>query len=408
VAASGNPGVSDTKSAAHAPAERSAPWYRRLTGASSRPDSRDAINTEIVAALNDVAGAVASARNVDDVLATIAERAKRITGAEKAAVVLTDETGESLDVDTVVVRGELARHLQDWWIPRLDELCEATFATGDAVMERHEEDQAWLVCSPLRIREQPVGMLAVINSAERPFTDLQVALLAILSAFAASSIESTRLAAHGRSLVLEAERERIARELHDGIVQSLFSVSLGLEACKKQTVRDPEGVVRKLSDIQQELTTAMGELRRFVYDLRPADVRSMGLAGAIRQWIRRVGDQTPARGRLVVVGEARTLSAQEEACLYAVAKEAVSNIVRHAKADHYEVRLEYEVDDVQLTIVDDGQGFDLAGALDRSDAGCLGLLSMRERVDKVEGALTFDTRPGDGTNVTVMLQTGSH
>lgn len=384
------------------------PWYRRLRGGFPRQDAREAINTEIVAALNDVAGAVASARSFDDVLATIADRAKRITKAEKAAVVLTDDSGEGLDVDTVVVRGEISRHVQDWWLARLDELCAESFATGEAVMERREQDDAWLVCSPLRIREHPVGLLAVINSTERPFTDLQVALLAILSAFAASSIESARLAERGRSVLLESERERIARELHDGIVQSLFSVSLGLEACKKQTLRDPKGVAARLGDIQHELATAMSELRRFVYDLRPLDVRTLGLAGAIRQWIRRVGDQTPAHGRLVVVGDPRTLASQDEAVLYAVAKESISNVVRHAGAEHYEIRLEYDEDEVRLSVIDDGDGFDLADALERGDSGgCLGLSSMRERVDRVGGQLTVEGRPGDGTTVMATLRTGS-
>jgi signal transduction histidine kinase len=285
------------------------PWFRRLGGVFPHQDPRHVINAEIVAALNDVAGAVASARCVDDVLATIAERAKRITSAEKAAVVLIDETDESLDVGPVVVRGELARHVQDWWLQRLNELNAAIFESGEAIIERHDGDKAWLVCSPLRIREHPIGLLAVINSSSRPFTDLQVALLAILSAFAASSIESARLAEQGRSLVLEAERERIARELHDGLVQSLFSVSLWLEACRKQTLRDPKGVAARLGGIQTELTTAMGELRRFIYDLRPLDVRTLGLPGAINQWIRRVGDQTDAHGRLIVEGEPRPLSA---------------------------------------------------------------------------------------------------
>jgi len=390
-----------------APKDDAVPWYRRLGGA-PREDPRGAISVEIAAALNDVAGAVASARCMDDVLATIADRAKRITGAEKAAVVLTDETGESLDVDTVVVRGQLTRHVQDWWLQRLDELCEETIATGESIMECHDEDHAWLVCSPLRIREQPVGVLAVINSAERPFTDLQVALLAILSAFAASSIESTRIAAHGRSLLLDAERERIARELHDGLVQSLFSVSLGLEACKKQTLRDPQGVALRLGGIQKELTTAMGELRRFVYDLRPMDVRTLGLSGAISQWIRRIGDQTTAHGRLVFAGEPRSLTLAEEACLYAVAKESVSNVARHANADHYEVRIEYDATGVMLSVIDDGDGFDLGDALERGDSGCLGLLGMRERVDKIGGALSIESKPGDGTSVTVtLLQTGS-
>jgi len=83
-------------------------------------------------------------------------------------------------------------------------------------------------------------------------------------------------------------------------------------------------------------------------------------------------------------------------------------VARHANADHYEVRLEYDATGVMLAVIDDGDGFDLGDALERGDSGCLGLLGMRERVDKIGGALSIESRPGDGTTVTVtLLQTGS-
>jgi signal transduction histidine kinase len=376
-------------------------WFRRLAGILPRQDTRRTINAEIIAALNDVAGAVAGAHGAHDVLVTIADRAKQITQAEKAAVVLTNETADALGVDTVVVRGEMARHLQDWWLARLDELRAETFASGETVMERHEKDRAWLACAPLRVRDHPVGMLAVVNSADRPFTDRQVAMLAVLAAFAASSIESARLAEQSHYVLLASERNRIAREMHDGVVQSLFSISLGLEVCKKLVVRDPQEVAARLENLQENLNASMTDLRRLIYDLRPAQLSQMGLAGAIEYWIREITAGESVHGSLAVEGELPDLLPQTEACLYRVAKEAVSNVIKHAYARHFEVRMVGGRDAVSLTVEDDGCGFDAGEVVVGHKTNGLGLRSIRERVDKENGYLTIESEPGRGTRINV-------
>jgi len=201
---------------------------------------------------------------------------------------------------------------------------------------------------------------------------------------------------------LASERDRIAHEMHDGVIQSLFSISLGLELCKKQVFRDPGMVAGRLDDLQMHLNAAMNELRRFVYDLRPMKLNELGLTGAIEYWIREITLGRGIKGALVVEGQRPRLSAASEACLYRVAKEAVSNVVKHSGASRFEVRLSGNEHLVRMSITDDGCGFDATDVINGDGPG-LGLKSIRERIDHEGGTLIVETSPS-GTCIEVELR----
>ena len=371
----------------------------------SRAKRRRISQNELITSLNEVAEAVSSAISIEEALSAIVERAKRVTDTDKAVLILTDEHGDQLDLETIVVRGRRQQHPQEWWWQRLEELGDDVWARRDSVVEHHREQGAWLLWSPVRVKDRPVGVICAINTADRPFTDVQVDFLAVLSAFAGSAIENARLAEESRYVLLASERDRIAREMHDGVVQSLFSISLGLELCKKRVKFDPEGVALRLDDLQTHLNTSMTELRRFIYDLRPVKLTELGLSGAIDYWINEVTMGRPVRGKLVIEGQSPLLSPSEEACLYRVAKESVSNIVKHASAHWFEVRLIGSEDLVTLIIADDGCGFETAGSVNGGGVG-IGLQSIRERVSREGGTLEVESAPGSGTTITVDLDPG--
>jgi len=362
--------------------------------------------TELIASLNEVADAVSSALGVEQVLQVIVERAKRVTDTDKAVLILADEHGEMLDVETIVVRGRRTMHPQEWWLQRLEEVADDVFATGRVLLEPHSEESAWLLCCPVRVKDRPVGLIAAINSAERPFSTVQIDFLAILSAFAASAIENARLNEQSRYVLLASERDRIAREMHDGIAQSLFSISLGLELCKKQVMREPAAVGVRLGELQDHLNTSLSELRRFIYDLRPMKLAELGLTGAIDYWIREVTLGKPLRGRLVVDGVAARLDPGQEACLYRIAKEAVSNVVKHARATEFTVHIDYHEDSVRMEITDDGRGFDVPETLDTGADRGIGLRSIMDRVEKEGGRFELRSSPESGTTLTVELLVG--
>lgn len=369
-------------------------------------DERRISQDALITALNEVASAVSSARAREDALTAIVECAKSVTDTDKAALILVDTQGEQLDPDTVVVRGRRAQHPQAWWLQRLDELGDQVWESPQCVVEFHDAQSAWLLWSPVRVKDRPVGVLCAINSADRPFSSMQIEFMEVLSAFASSSIENARLAEQSRYLLLASERDRIAREMHDGVVQSLFSISLGLEVCKKQVVSNPSGVITRLEELQSHLTTSMTELRRFIYDLRPIKLADLGLPGAIEHWINEVTTGRPLRGTLVVRGSQPPLPASDEACLYRVAKESVSNIVKHAEATQFKVLLEGTETGVRMVISDNGRGFDPEQAVDGGGVG-IGLHSIRDRIALAGGTLVVQSVPGSGTTITVEMERGT-
>jgi signal transduction histidine kinase len=398
-------GLSEDSSAGNGAAPS---WRDGLAGLSAgltRGRRRRISQGELIRTLNEVAEAVSSALSVEEAMRAIVERAKRVTDTDKAAIILADEHDGQLDIDTIVVRGRRDQHLQEWWQHRLESLGDRLWETPDSALEYHSDEAAWLLWSPIHVKNRPVGVLCAINSANRPFSDVHTDFLAVLSAFAGSSIENARLTEQSRYVLLASERDRIAREMHDGVLQSLFSVSLALELCKKQVSRDPHGVAVRLDELQTQLNVAMVEIRRFVYDLRPVKLAELGLAGAIDYWITEVTMGRDARGRLVVEGVAPLLSPAQEACLYRVAKESVSNVVKHASASYFEVRLVGMPDLVRLVISDNGRGFDPMHAVNGGGAG-IGLHSIRDRVARAGGTLRVESASDGGTTITVELKPG--
>lgn len=366
--------------------------------------SRRRAQTDLIAALNDVAAAVSSTTTLDTLLDTIVERSKSITDTDKAALALTYDESDQIDVETLVVRGSRAEHPQEWWSDRLPSIASTIFSTGRTHIELDREQSAWLLGAPIRIKDRPVGLLLAINSRDRRFNEEQVDFLAILGAFAATAIENARLAEESRYVLLASERDRIAREMHDGIAQSLFSVALGLELCRKQILRDPMTVAGRLEELQEAVDVSRSELRRFIYDLRPIKLQELGLIGAIEYWIHQVTTGKPVRCHINVTGTHRRLRPATEAALYGVAKEAISNIMKHAMATRFEVAIDYLSDTVRLIIIDDGCGFDVEAV--RGDGGLegIGLRSIGERMSREGGTVDIRSVPQGGTRIEVTVR----
>ena len=359
---------------------------------------------ELLRSLNDVASAVSAAVSVEDVLLTIVDRAKRVTNTDKAVLLLTHQDSDELDFGSLVVRGRRDQHQQETWESMIAGAAPGVFADGFITLVAVPETKAWVAYSPIRMQSRHIGMLCAINSRDRRFSQQQMEYLAILGAFAATAVENARLAEESRYVLLSSERERIAREMHDGLSQSLFSVSLGLELCKKQVLRDPVAVSGRLAGLQDQLNQGMAELRRVIYDLRPMNLQALGLRGSVDMWVNEATAGRGITGKLEIVGVERTLSPSAEACLYRVAKEAVSNSVRHSGAHRLGVQIEYADCAIVLTITDDGTGF-LAEEADRKalPGTGMGLRSMRERMAAAGGTLSVTSVPGEGTVVRAEL-----
>jgi signal transduction histidine kinase len=197
----------------------------------------------------------------------------------------------------------------------------------------------------------------------------------------------------------EEERQRIARELHDGLGPALASLNIRLRTVRKLLERENHPLAAEVEELDQQAQVGIRDIRRLIHDLRPVALDELGLVPALREHLARC----EAEHDLVVDFSAdggERLPAAVETALFRIAQEAVNNVLRHAQARRVRVTLERDANRVRLRVSDDGQGFDtLAPRSGRN----VGLWSMRERVDQLGGEFEVRSEPGQGTTVVMAV-----
>jgi signal transduction histidine kinase len=198
-----------------------------------------------------------------------------------------------------------------------------------------------------------------------------------------------------QEMAVTEERNRLARDLHDSAKQQAFAASARLGAAVELFAQDPEAAKPHLLEAEKLVDKVRKELTDLILELRPADLESGGLPHALHRYAVDWAHHSDIEIEMQVHGE-RTLPLEVEQTLFRIAQEALANTARHSQARHAEIALIYNEDTVTLTIVDDGRGFDP----DNQQSG-LGLQSMRERAELINGTLALQTQPGEGTLVSV-------
>jgi len=198
----------------------------------------------------------------------------------------------------------------------------------------------------------------------------------------------------------EAERKRIARELHDDTTQSLYAISRQVDNIIRNSARLTDEDIAQLKDLRQQIGEALNEVRRFTQDLRPSILDDFGLLSAVGWLTGELEREHGIKAKLKVIGTERRFSPEVETPLFRIVQEALSNIRRHAQASIAEVAIEFAQTGISLTISDDGKGFELPQRLgDLARSGKLGLAGMQERARLLGGSLTLHSEPGKGTAV---------
>jgi signal transduction histidine kinase len=197
----------------------------------------------------------------------------------------------------------------------------------------------------------------------------------------------------------EEERQRIARELHDGLGPALASLNIRLRTVRKLLERDAHPVAGEMQELAEQTRACIRDIRRLIHDLRPVALDELGLVPALREHLARCEHEHD----LVIefaADEGERLLASVETALFRIVQESVNNVLRHAQAQHVQVILVRDTDQVELRVADDGQGFDTL--LPRSGRH-VGLWSMRERVEQLGGQFEVHSIPGQGTTVTTVV-----
>jgi len=278
-----------------------------------------------------------------------------------------------------------------------------------------------LISLPLIARQQVIGSLvlgqAQLDQPPRNLSSDEFRLMIGIAQQLGLSLENARLyqEAQERESMLgellhqvvgaqEAERQRIARELHDATGQSLTAIALGLRGIETVLDGDPPELVAQIRELQSFSTNALGELRQIIAGLRPSQLDDLGLVAAIQWYVQEFEKRRAIAAHFIVEGRRVRLLAEYEIVLFRIVQEALTNVAKHARARQAEVKLEFSPAQIEVTIRDNGRGFDpkLISYHKRPHAGW-GLLGIQERALLLGGQFTLDSQPGQGTSIRVKV-----
>jgi two-component system nitrate/nitrite sensor histidine kinase NarX len=270
---------------------------------------------------------------------------------------------------------------------------------------QHDGPRAAVLVRPLRGADGFLGELCVMRTTGIPFTDRDRELMGALADMAAIAVGTTRLREAEQQFTIVAERDRIARELHDSIAQVLGVIHLRLRSLEPGVQDVPgNGLATEIGELAEIADEAYKDVREAILGLRESVTSAGGLEGALGEYLRKYSRQTGIKATLHCDGNTRqALTPRSEIQLLRVVQEALTNVRKHAGARHASVSLNADDGVVTLDVADDGTGFD-PGRLEEAFDHGFGLASMRERVELIGGSLAVHTAPGKGTRVEVRLE----
>lgn len=363
-----------------------------------------------------------SDRPIAEILDHIVGQAMRLLGADAAAVygidqpdqVLRIRSARGLDADYVArMQLEIGQGPVGEAVARRQPVAVADVPAGirqiypqlDTVkrtlLERLATHIGSLIAVPLIVKGEAYGGLVAYYRGSREFSAEELGLAVAFGDQAALAIENARLRAHLQEAAVTAERNRLARDLHDSVSQTLFSVNLIANVLPRLWERDPEEGRRRLKELTRLGRGALAEMRTLLLELRPAALLETPLGDILSQ----LAETTTARSRLPIrvraEGQGR-VPPDVQVTLYRIAQEALNNVVKHAGAGRCALTARWSSDSATLVIRDDGRGFDPASTSQTH----LGFGIMRERADDIGAVLRVRSRINLGTTVEVHWSAG--
>ena len=366
--------------------------------------------------MSDAILAIAAEPKVERVLRQLVESAQQLVGARYAALGIPDEESDGFSAfiytgmsDELVARigplprkhGLLAAMLTETEAYRAPDIREdARFQWWP---EAHPRMSSFLGV-PVVSKGKVIAAFYLTDKLDAAeFSQADQEIIEMLAAHAAVAIENARLYERSRELSVVEERNRLARELHDSLTQTLFSISLTAEAAGMSMERDAAAARKELEQVRDLARGAVQEMRSLIFELRPAELEADGLVPTLQKHVDVLRRVTGRQIEFRVDGYVRQPAGVEKE-LFRIAQEALNNSIRHAQAGRIDVTLANRDGRIRLVVADDGTGFDTADPTVR--ARRLGLTSMTERAEDLGGGLTIDSAAGTGTRVEVEVPAG--
>lgn len=269
------------------------------------------------------------------------------------------------------------------------------FLIDESMLETRSE-----LVIPLRVKGEVIGTLDVQSEDINAFLPEDIVVLQSLSDQVAVAIVNARLYDRSRDIAVTEERVRLARELHDSVTQSLFSLDLHAKALATHLDRDMVRARDQIQQIRRITHDTLSEMRSLIFDLQPSANKRGSLGASLKKLVRGFDRPGGPDFTVRVVGSDR-LSPRMEQELFRIAQEAIHNAIRHADSKNVEVRLDVSDGRVRLLVTDDGKGFD--PIILESMSRAYGLAGMEERSSQIGGELIIDTGLGRGTKVEAII-----
>jgi two-component system, NarL family, sensor histidine kinase DevS len=397
--------VIETLAAYAAVAISNARLYRDLID----QDRALAQRNEDLALLNDVAAALASSLEVDEILDRTLSRVMSYLKVEAGEIFLMEEGGQELRM--AIHRGDSARAFWTKDSFRLGEGVVGTVAaTGKQFISTKLHKEALflrpavvkegftcLASIPLMARGNVIGVMNVATRGSRSLDKRELNLLTAIATWAGTTIENARLHRQARRLAVLEERDRIGMDLHDGIIQSIYAVGLALDYARLAIEENPDQACHKIEQAIEGLNSTIGDIRSYISDLRPRQLGGRNLLEGLQRLVEEYQKNTMTEAVISAPQDGlAVLPTQHATALFHIAQEALANVAKHAHAGRTNVHLWTTNERVLLEVADNGKGFDV-----ESTAMTLGhgLSNMRSRAHKVGGEVEISSEPGEGTTV---------
>lgn len=363
---------------------------------------------EDLALLNNLASMLASSMDENTILYTALSRLVEYLGLEAGEIFLRNETNAGLDCVL-----HIGNSLKQIWT-------RTSFKAGEGLVgkvalrgqpelimltgqqRRFVPAAALRVCIrqivavPITASGGVMGVLCIASYAPQPFDEMDMQLLTSIGSWTGTAVENARLNIQGRRVAILEERERIGMDLHDGVIQSIYAVGLTLEHARLLLPEDKEKGAQKIEMGIKGLNHTIQDIRNYILDLRPRQLNEEeDLLGGLQRLINELRANTTLDVSLM--GSSEGLDQLEEACaiaLFHICQEALANISKHAQATKVDVLLWSSADRVLMEISDDGRGFDVSKAREKSGHG---LRNINTRARGVGGDVEITTAPDEGT-----------
>ena len=364
---------------------------------------------EAVEALDAAVRGISGVLDIDQVLQLIVDRVRELVSATYAALGIVDDTGRITQFITSGITAEQRRAIGD--LPRghgmLGLIIRENRAYRIPSIASHPESYGFppnhppmtsFLGVPITVKGDVVGRLYLTDKRDaHEFSANDQALVETFALHAGIAIDNARLHDQVKRLAVVDERDRISRDLHDSIIQSIYAVTLSLDDVPDLVGEDPDEARTRVDAAIDALHAVIKDIRTFIFGLRPILLDS----GSVMDGLGTLADELRRNTAIEVEvrGEAPPdLSVEVVAELLTIAREALANVARHSAAGHAEIALSAANGGVRLLMADDGQGFDHTAT---AAAGHHGLANMRARAERLGGTMVIERGRERGTRIIV-------